>query len=129
MKHLPDLFDYAGNGLIGKFISPVYFSNTKKLVESFYKDPTVLNPMTSFKDYYIKVRNWLEEYLEECAVIRPFALVAKDCYMVVMSDSIIIGYDDTLLKLQASYRQFPKDPLDISAVDDEALEKYLKLVK
>lgn len=130
-NNLPDLFDYSGPALVGKFISPIYFASVKELVDSFYKDPSILKPEPNMKKYYIRIREWIDEHFESCPVIRPFALINKECYLIVLPDSVLLG--DTgnmfLLKMRASFGNLPKDPNDISATDDELVKEYLEIVK
>ena len=131
-NNLPDLFDYSGPALVGKFISPVYFASVKELVESFYKDPSILKPESNMKKYFMRIREWIDEHFESCPVIRPFALLTKEYYLLVLTDSVILGDIGNmfLLKMRASMtNNLPKDPQDISATDDETLQKYLEIIK
>lgn len=124
-----DLFDYRGRGLLGGFISEVYFHTVKDLIESFYREPSILDRDGSWVDYYVKIRGWLEKTQGLCEIKRPFVSVSPEAVFLANNGRVAIFRDYSMMALMRNRYDFPFDTEDISYTDEESLEKYLKTLK
>lgn len=124
-----DLFDYNGNGLLGGFISEIYFDNVKPLVASFYENPEILGKgEDSWERYYIRIREWLDKFSDVCKIRKPFVSVSPEGVFLAYPQGVAIFRDALLMSLMRGRYDFPTKKEDISFTDEESLKAYMEVL-